>query len=105
MKKQLLVLSGLFMLFSVNQVQAQAITNGGFETWVSAPTYEVPVTAPTPVFGTSNDESFIQYGILTMTKINGVSGFALRCENKQAPNGDTLKSYVSFGQSDNGQFS
>src|SRR6478752_6774846 len=106
MKKQLLVLSGLFMLFSAHQVQAQAVTNGGFETWVSAPTFELPVVSPAPVFNSSNDESFYQSGsgVLTVTKVAGVSGNAIRIENKTVNGGQLVRSYVSWGNADQGIF-
>lgn len=96
------------MLFSVNQLQAQTIPNGGFETWVNAPTYEIPVVAPAPYFGCSNDESFSRPGftpVLTVTEVPGVSGSAVRMENLPGPGGEAFKGFVSWGDTDQGSFS
>ncbi|MBL7888350.1 MAG: T9SS type A sorting domain-containing protein [Bacteroidia bacterium] len=94
MKQKLLK---LLTIVAVGSANAQTVPNGSFENWALLPSFEHPVVAPAPVFMSSNSDSYYQHGILTVTKVTGVSGFGMRVETIQAPNGDTLKGMAAWG--------
>lgn len=80
------------LLFSIalllaNALRAQTIPNGGFENW-NTTNYETPDN-----WNTSNREYIEDGGPVTVTKVPGVSGFAVRLETIITPP-DTFVSYI-----------
>lgn len=106
MKKNLLnAFMTVSILTSVNSSKAQVVPNNSFENWTIAPTFQHPVVLPTPLFSSSNFETFYQYGLLNATEVPGVSGSAVRVENILSPFGDTLNGYCSWGNVNGGAMS
>ncbi|HEY8402266.1 MAG TPA: hypothetical protein VIK89_13450 [Cytophagaceae bacterium] len=101
MKVKLLAFCSLFFLLKTQMVSAQTIPNSGFEDWDQSSTFEKPVN----IIQNSNAESFYNTGVATMTKVQGVTGYAMRLENKLAPNGDNLLAYASWGEASESGFS
>jgi hypothetical protein len=105
MKKKLLLFLSMFSVASIiNDANAQTIPNNSFETWNTLPTFEHPVATPAPLFMSSNSEGFYEFGLLTVTKVPGVSGFGMHVETKLKPNGDTLAGIAAWGDVNNGNF-
>ena len=96
MKRRLLNLFTLIGLGAVTTVSAQNIPNGGFENWSPSPTYETLDMGFIP-FGSSNNDGGGQ--VLTMTKINGKTGFGMKVENVLLDN-DTITGHASWGSTD-----
>lgn len=106
MKKNLLkAFVALCLIFCANNLKAQTIPNNSFENWGMSGTFEHPVVTPTPLFSSSNFETFYQYGLLNVTEVAGVTGSAIRVENILSPFGDTLNGYCSWGNVNGGTMS
>lgn len=83
MKKILLV----FALIAQTKFYAQSLLNGGFEGW-SSTSYD-----DLDGWVTSNPESVNYYGVSTVSKVAGQTGFAYRMETKLS-DGDTVNAYL-----------
>lgn len=83
MKKILLV----FALIVQTKFYAQSLLNGGFENW-SSTSYD-----DLDGWVTSNPESVNYYGVSTVSKVAGQTGFAYRMETKLS-DGDTVKAFL-----------
>lgn len=83
MKKLLL----LFALIVQTKFYAQSLLNGGFESW-SSTSYE-----DADSWITSNSESIDNYGVSTVSKVAGQTGFAYRMETMLS-DGDTVNAFL-----------
>jgi hypothetical protein len=83
MKKILLV----FALIVQTKFYAQSLLNGGFESW-SSTSYE-----DADSWITSNPESIDNYGLSTVSKVAGQTGFAYRMETKLS-DGDIVNAFL-----------
>lgn len=85
--------------FAATPALAQDILNNSFEYWSNHSRYEVPdVIPPTSEIIQSNNESFDESGILTMTRISGAEGDAMQLQTKEVRNGqDTTMGYFIWG--------
>lgn len=81
------LLTGFVALSIVIQVNAQTISNGGFEAWTSTPLWEEPVVDPS-TFTSTNYDAFNQSRQINVTKVARNAGFALRMENIILTGGD-----------------
>lgn len=87
MKKQLLFLFASTVCIG-NYAKAQSIPNGSFENW-SSTAYDMPTN-----WFNSNDQNIQRAGIINVTKVTGVTGFAIKLETKKS-GVDTLGAYFT----------
>jgi hypothetical protein len=99
-KKLLIILLSLPGLFFINKVCAQIVPNGGFENWTQKIYLMPDVVPPTQAFGNSNQQTFADANVLTMTKVSNGTGSAMRLETKAYMVGgtmDTTPGYAFWG--------
>lgn len=83
------------LLFPV-MVMSQAVPNGTFENWNSTPYHDLDN------WQTGNVWSVSQYGLISVTRVTGQSGYAVRMETKIV-SGDTAQAYITNSQGDPSQ--
>lgn len=76
------------------------VQNGGFENWISNPTFDHPDVSPA-TFTSSNNEVFLNTGLTPCTEVPGTEGSAARVETMDFE-GELVPGYGIFGNTPEG---